>query len=100
MTYRKWFEVECRKFDIDNEQIEQIMYNRGINPDDEAVPKVGKVALLSELQLLIPMEASVSEGGMSKSYNWDAIKAWISMVSAEVGTTNHAQPKIRNRKLW
>lgn len=100
MTYREWFQATCFDFGLPEEKINVIMFNQGINPDAEADRTIAKRALCKEFATIIPL-ANVSEGGFSKSYNMDAIKAWYRMTCDEVGMRDLNRPSVRNKSnMW
>lgn len=100
MTYRRWFELTCSQWGVETDRVDLIMYNQGLVPNDTADVLTAKKALCKEIALLLPLQ-NVSEGSMSLSYNWDAIKKWYAEVSQQVGLNNTLAPKVKNKSnIW
>lgn len=100
MTNREWFGTTCGRFGMNDAEIDVLMVNQGINPDEEVDPKSAKRALCNEFATIIPM-ANVSEGGFSASYNLEAIKMWYKVACEELGIKNRFRPALRNRSnIW
>lgn len=104
MTYRSWITQTVKHFNLSAEDVELLLVNQAgriPNPDDEVDVNIAKRALYDEFALLIPMYSSVSEGGYSVSWNWDAIKEWRKGIAQQLGLTNPNTPKVTARNdLW
>ena len=58
----------------DNSTMELMLFNEGINPDDEATPKDERIFRVAVHLVKGYVESSRSEGGVSTSVKEDAIK--------------------------
>lgn len=95
MTYEQWMTATGSRFNMSQPDIELIIINQGLDPDEEVDVTKAKQALCKEFALCIPL-ANVSEGGYSISWNMEAIKLWYNATCAELGITPVSKPRIRN----
>lgn len=100
MTYKEWMSAMGARFSISGTDVDLILVNQGLNPEEEADVTKAKTALCKEFSLVLPM-ANVSEGGYSLSWNMEAVKMWYRQMVAELGLPDATAPKIRNRSnVW
>lgn len=84
MTYREYITTTLSKFFISPDEIEVIMLNQEIAPDDDVDPKVAKKAMYNEFSHILPV-ANMSEGGASTSWNMESVLLWYSLLASELG---------------
>lgn len=103
MTYKEWITKSTGKFNIEADDVELILCNQSeLIPDPEAEVdiKTAKTALCKEFAAIIPL-ANISEGGLSVTWNMDAIKLWYNSTCSELGVNSVMKPKIRNKSnVW
>ena len=88
------------RFNISSTDVELILVNQGIDPEETVDVTKAKTALCKEFALVMPM-ANISEGGYSLTWNMDAVKLWYKQTAAELGLPDASAPKIRNRSnIW
>src|SRR5574344_341203 len=100
MNYKEWFERLCAKFGIAAEDAEFFLVsNPDMIPDPEAEvdSKIAMRVLYDEFEILMPLASSVSEGGYTVNWNWEAIKAWRSAVAKKLGLADPSKPKVTAR---
>ena len=95
MTYVEWMSAMGAKFNMSKQDVDLVIINQGLYPDDLVDVTVAKTALCKEFALAIPL-ANVSEGGYSVSWNMEAIKLWYNATCGELGITPASTPRIRN----
>ena len=104
MSYKEWFERMCSRFGISAEDAEFFLASNPDmipDPEAEADSKVAMRVLYDEFEMLMPLASSVSEGGYTVSWNWNAIKAWRTAVARKLGLNDPSKPLVRNRSdLW
>ncbi len=91
MTYREYLTATLRRFFINSEDVEILMLNQGIRPDDEVDIPTAKRAMYHEFSTLLPL-ANVSEGGFSVSWDADMVAAWYSMLAVELDEPDILNP--------
>lgn len=87
MTYQEYLTKTLRKFDISNDDVELILINQGLNEGADVDVLTAKKAIFKEFTNVLPL-ANVSEGGMSVSWNMEALKLWYSALANELGEIN------------
>lgn len=91
MTYREYLTATLRRFYVSPTDIDILMLNQGINPDDTVDIPTAKRAMYHEFSLLLPL-ANVSEGGFSMSWDKDMVAAWYSMLANELDEPDVLNP--------
>lgn len=100
MTYKEWMIATGSRFNVSEADIELILVNQGIEPEEQVDVVKAKTAMCKEFAMVIPM-ANVTEGGYSVSWNMEALKLWYKQTASELGLTDVTAPKIRNRSnIW
>lgn len=100
MTYKEWMTATGSRFNVSEADIELILVNQGIEPEEQVDVVKAKTAMCKEFAMVIPM-ANVTEGGYSVSWNMEALKLWYKQTASELGLTDVTAPKIRNRSnIW
>lgn len=83
------------KFGMSQQDIDLVMVNQALDPDQDVDVTQAKTALCKEFALAIPL-ANVTEGGYSVSWNMEAIKLWYQTTCSELGIAPATTPRIRN----
>lgn len=91
MTNKEYISATLSRFNISDSDIDLILVNQGLNPDDQAEVQVLKMAIFKEITLFLPL-ANISEGGMSISWNIEALKTWYSLLAKELGEEDLLNP--------
>jgi hypothetical protein len=103
MTYKEWMTATAKRFTIGSADVELMMFNqRALIPDENAEADlfIAKMALCREFANLIPL-ANINEGGISITWNWEAIKFWYNQTCSELGVIPVDKPKIKDRSnIW
>lgn len=103
MTYREYILRTLRQFNLTDEDIELMVVNQRTlipNPDNDVEPEVAIKAICLELASFLPI-ASVSEGGYSVSYNYEALRIWYNNMCQRVGIDSAFEPSITNMSdVW
>ena len=84
MTYNEYITATLSKFYISPEEIDVIMLNQNITPDEDVDPKIAKMAMYKEFSQIIPV-ANMSEGGASTTWNMKSFLLWYSLLASELG---------------
>lgn len=95
MTYREWMTAMTARFNMTDTDINLILTNRGIAPDEEVDIQTAKVALCHEFASILPL-ANISEGGYSLTWNIEGIKLWYRQMCNELGIVPVGLPRVRN----
>lgn len=103
MTYREWITATCSRLNISSSDIDLILTNQAeLIPDEtkKVDVKTAKLALCREFSSILPM-ANISEGGLSITWNMEAVKAWYNSMCRELGIASVFNPKVKGRNdLW
>lgn len=104
MTYKTYIGASLSKFNLSETEIELIMVDNGINAEDEVDVNIAKKAIHKSLTVWLPTHSSVSEGGVSESWNFEAVKIFYDALCKELGlenVINSHQSTIRDKSnLW
>jgi hypothetical protein len=84
MTNKEYITKSLAKFSVSADDVEIILVNQGLNPESDAEVQTAKRALFKEFTSILPL-ANISEGGMSVSWNIEALKMWYSTLANELG---------------
>lgn len=85
MTYREYISQSLSGIGIDSGQVEVILINAQIEGDDDVIVSIAKAAIYNEFPLLVRGISSVSEGGVSISYDVQGMKLWYSLFCKKLG---------------
>ena len=89
------------KFDMSNDEVELIMVENGLDGDSEVNVLEAKKAICKSLGVWLPIYSNVSEGGVSKAWNFEAVKLYYSALCSELGIRDITQPVVRDRSnIW
>lgn len=83
MTTREYLTATLSKFNVSEKDIDLLYVNQGIETEDLDVNAV-KLAIYNEFSSLLPL-ANISEGGLSITWNMDALKIWYSLLAKQLG---------------
>lgn len=103
MTYKEWFTLTGKRFQLSADDIDLIVANQISiigDADGEVDIRKAKTALCKEFATMIPL-CNVSEGGYSLTWNFEAVRLWYQTTCAELGLNDITTPKIRNKSdIW
>lgn len=91
MNYKEYLTATLSKFNVSDEDVELILINQNITGTDAVVSETIKRAMFIEFRNFLPL-ANISEGGMSVSWNLEALKLWYSSLANELGEENILNP--------
>lgn len=104
MTNKEYLTKSLNGTNLSDDDIEIIMLKGGIDADAPASPHQCDVAVYNRFSVVLKgAMQNVSEGGMSISWNIDAMKMYYNALCNELGKENLlvTRPKIRNRSnMW
>ena len=104
MTNREYIKAVLSKFNLSENEIEIIILDNKIGSDDDVDVLKCKEAIHKNLTTWLPIHSSISEGGVSESWNYDAVKMYYSALCKELGLENAIDDKmysIRDKSnLW
>ncbi|MBO9660062.1 MAG: hypothetical protein J7527_14675 [Chitinophagaceae bacterium] len=108
MTNKEYITYHLGRFGLADTDIDFILLEAGIDPEgtvSTAEEKQSlKLAMHSQVPLLIAGLNNVSEGGYSVTWNIEGIKAWYSVLSTEIGEDDQLatpKPVIRDKSnMW
>ena len=83
MNYKEYLTATLSRFNLSDADIDLIIINQGLEGGELDV-KTAKMAIFKEFSLILPL-ANISEGGLSISWNIDALKMWYSQLANELG---------------
>ena len=96
MTNREYLTATLSKFSLSETDVELIAINQEIYLDEDVSDvKSLKTAIYNEFSFVLPL-ANISEGGLSISWNFEAVKKYYSLLAQELGlddVLNDAQDK-------
>ncbi|MEI6752353.1 MAG: DUF6706 family protein [Paludibacter sp.] len=101
MTNSEYIGKSLSKFEVSSDDVELILVENGLTGERMLDLKAAKSAICKSLGVWLPIFSSVSEGGVSKSWNFDALKLYYSSLCNELGVANTTSPSVRDRSyLW
>jgi hypothetical protein len=101
MTNSEYIRKSLSKFEVSSDDIDLILVENGLTGESTLDLKAAKSAICKSLGVWLPIFSSVSEGGVSKSWNFDALKLYYSSLCSELGVTNANVPSVRDRSnIW
>lgn len=101
MTTRQYLQVALSKFEVGDSLVDLIVVENSLVPDSDVCVDDVKRAIHRSLGTWLPVQSTVSEGGVSMTWNLDAIKLYYSSLSRELGLEDITQPTIRDySNIW
>lgn len=91
MNYREYLTAMLSRFNVTPDDVSVILINQDINGDDDVVAETAKKAMFTEFRNFLPL-ANLSEGGMSVSWNIEALKIWYSSLAKELNEDDLLNP--------
>jgi hypothetical protein len=88
MTYKEYIVTSLSKFNLLESEIDLILIDNGLTAGDAVDPLVAKDAIYKSLTIWLPVHSSVSEGGVSVSWNMEAVKLFYASLCNELGLNN------------
>lgn len=104
MTNKEYITNVLAKFNVSSTDVDIVLLDNGIGSDDDADLVVCKTAIHKNLSTWLPVHSSLSEGGVSESWNYEAIKLYYSALCEELGLENfieNSQNSVRDKSnIW
>ncbi len=105
MTTKQYLYTSLSKFELSEEEIDLIIVENGLDPSSDVQVKLAKEAIHASMSVWLPIYSSVTEGGVSKAWNIDALKLYYSALSRELGKEDvditGTAPIVRDRSnVW
>ncbi len=105
MTTKQYLQISLSKFELSEEEIDLIIVENGLDPDSEVQVKRAKEAIHASMSVWLPIYSNVTEGGVSKGWNIEALKLYYAALSRELGKgdvdISGTAPSVRDRSnLW
>lgn len=101
MTNKEYIAKSLSRLDITSDEVDLIIVENGLNSVSDVSVTECKKAIVKSFGIWIPIHSSISEGGVSKSWNLDAVKLYYSGLCKELGIVDVSQPTVRDRSnLW
>jgi len=88
MTNKEYIKSKLSKFNLTDNDIEVILLENSLTDQLDVNLNDCKKAIYSSLTTWIPIHTSISEGGVSESYNIDGIILYYSVLAEELGLEN------------
>ena len=86
MDAREYIASRLKKFELDNDEIDLILVENNIVEDGSGVNVIEvKTAICKSLSVWLPIHSSISEGGVQKQWNTEALKLYYSALCNELG---------------
>lgn len=104
MDYGTYIKTSLRKFNLSDDEVEMIMIDNGITKTDAVDSVVAKSAIYKSFSSWLPVRSSISEGGVSETWNFELVKLYYNSICIELGLENVISGKedsVRDRSnLW
>jgi len=101
MTTRQYLQIALSKFEVGDSLIDLIVVENSLVPDSDVCVDETKRAIHRSLGTWLPVQSSVSEGGVSMTWNLDAIKLYYSSLCRELDLEDVTKPTIRDfSNIW
>lgn len=84
MTYKEYLTKTLSRLYVSPDDIDILILNQGINPEEEADVYTAKMAVYNEMSSLLPL-ANMCEGGTSITWVNDNVLRWYSLLASELG---------------
>lgn len=86
MDAREYIVSRLKKFELDDDEIGLILVENNIVEDGSNVNVTEvKTAICKSLSVWLPIHSSISEGGVQKQWNIEALKLYYSALCNELG---------------
>jgi hypothetical protein len=101
MTTRQYLQIALSKFEVGDSLIDLVVVENSLDPDSDVSVDEVKRAIHRSLGTWLPVQTSISEGGVSMTWNLDALKLYYSALSRELGLEDITKPTIRDMSnIW
>lgn len=101
MTTREYIEQKLDKFDVTQNEVELIIVENSLVGDSPVDVRAAKLAICKSFGVWLQVYASISEGGVSKTWNYDAVKLFYSALCVELGIADVTKPVVKDRSnIW
>lgn len=101
MTNREYITKSLSKFDVSTDEIDLIIIDNDLNESGLVDVTIAKQAICKSIGAWLPIHSSVSEGGVSVSWNFEAVKLYYSTLCQELGLSDVAVTSVRDRSnIW
>lgn len=104
MTNLQYMKLNCGGLSTNADELTAILTDAGLSPNADADMAACDLVLYNHFSIVIRQALmNVSEGGMSISWNMEAVKAWYSLLCAKTGQPDvvFGRPVIRDRSnMW
>jgi hypothetical protein len=101
MTNKEYITKSLSKFEVSTDDVDLIILENQLDGSANADIKTSKQAICKSIGTWIPIYSSIAEGGVSKSWNFDAIKLYYSSLCRELGIDDSSAPTVRDRSnIW
>lgn len=100
MTNLQYLKIQCGGAGVTDDELTLILTNAGLAADGEADSAACDLVLYNHFSIVLRQTmANVSEGGMSVSWNMDAVKAYYRLLCDKTGQPDilTVRPAIRDR---
>lgn len=98
MTTREYIRQSLSRFNVSDGDVDLIIVDNGLDADSDVDVKQAKNAICKSLGSWLPVYSSVSEGGVSMSWNFEAVKVYYASLCKELGIEDTmTKPVIRDR---
>lgn len=97
MTNKEYITKSLSRLDITSDEVDLIIVENGLNSASDVNVEDCKRAICKSFGVWIPMYSSMSEGGVSKSWNMEAVKLYYSGLCNELGIVDVSKPTVRDR---
>jgi len=104
MTNLQYIKLQCGGFGINDDELTLILTNAGLTANANADASACDLVLYNHFSIVLRQALmNVSEGGMSVSWNMEAVKAYYKLLCDKTGQPDvvFGRPVIRDRsKMW
>ena len=101
MTNEEYITKALSKFEVSTDDIDLILIENGLDAIAELDIVSAKQAICKSLRAWLPIHSSISEGGVSKSWNIEAVKLYYTSLCRELGFDDSGTPQVRDRSnIW
>src|SRR3990172_8028754 len=88
MTYKEYIANVLTKFNVSETDVDVIILDNAIMSDDDVNIVEAKKAIHKSLTTWLPVYSNISEGGVSETWNIEAVKLYYSALCKELKLTN------------
>ena len=85
MTTKEYLVSKLRRFDVDEESIDILIFENNLNGEEQITEanELRKI-ICNGIAEWIPLYSSITEGGVTKSWNFESLKLYYSLLCAEL----------------